>query len=176
MYFFRSSITYNSHFSRDQSKCKFVKLLSTRIKIHQILVTFKTTNQFYFKFCINLQCQETQLICTFIAEILYAFNKRNLSGYKFGSIESLKFGTLMDSFRQNNIKFQLKKDRRSMTLKSDAKFKEKLTCSFKYVNFVNFHPTTQKSKDFTLMGYLYLKCTRFELKKYREVNFHETER
>ena len=113
MYFFRSSITYNSYFSRDQSKCKFVKLLSTRIKIHQILVTFKTTNQFYFKFCINLHCQETQLICTFIAEILYAFNKRNLSGYKFGSIESLKFGTLMDSFRQNNIKFQLKKDRRS---------------------------------------------------------------
>ena len=51
-----------------------------------------------------------------------------------------------------------------MTLKSDAKFKEKLTYSFKYdmKDFVNFHPTTQKPKDFTLMGY---KCTRFELKK-----------
>ena len=84
MYFFRSSITYISHFSRDQSKCKLLKLLSTLIKIHQILVTFKTTNQFYFKFCINLQCQETQLLCTFIAEILYTFNKRNLSRYKFG--------------------------------------------------------------------------------------------
>ena len=35
-----------------------------------------------------------------------------------------------------------------MTLKSDAKFKEKLTCGFKYdmKNLVNFHPTTQKSK------------------------------
>ena len=36
-----------------------------------------------------------------------------------------------------------------MALKSDAKFKEK-TCGFKYDmrNFVNFHPTTQKSVNF----------------------------
>ena len=35
-----------------------------------------------------------------------------------------------------------------MTLKTDATFKEKLTCGFKYdmKNLVNFHPTTQKSK------------------------------
>ena len=41
-----------------------------------------------------------------------------------------------------------------MTLKIDAKFKEKLTCGFKYDlrNFVNFHPTTQKSKNFTLIA------------------------
>ena len=41
-----------------------------------------------------------------------------------------------------------------MTLKSDAKFKEKLTCGFKYDmrNLVNFHPTTQKSENFFLMG------------------------
>ena len=38
-----------------------------------------------------------------------------------------------------------------MTLKSDAKFKEKLTFSFKYhiKNLVNFHPNTQKSENFT---------------------------
>ena len=37
-----------------------------------------------------------------------------------------------------------------MTLKSDAKFKEKLTCDFKYDmrDLVNFHPTTQKSENF----------------------------
>ena len=42
-----------------------------------------------------------------------------------------------------------------MTMKSDEKFKEKLTCGFKYdmKNLVTFHPTTQKSKNFTLMGY-----------------------
>ena len=37
-----------------------------------------------------------------------------------------------------------------MTLKYDAKFKEKLTCGFKYDfrNLVNFHPTTQESDFF----------------------------
>ena len=41
-----------------------------------------------------------------------------------------------------------------MRLKSDAKFKEKLTCGFKYdiKNLVNFHPTTQKFQNFTSMG------------------------
>ena len=42
-----------------------------------------------------------------------------------------------------------------MTLKSDTKFKEKLTCGFKYdmKDLVNFDPATQKSKSFTSMGY-----------------------
>ena len=55
-----------------------------------------------------------------------------------------------------------------MTLKSDAEFKEKLTCGFKcdMRNLVKFHPTTQKSKYFTLMGYFCPKYMRFELKKY----------
>ena len=63
-----------------------------------------------------------------------------------------------------------------MTLKSDAKFKEKLTCIFKYDmrNFVNFHPTTHKSKNFTSMGYFCLKYVRFELKNYRGVLSHDT--
>ena len=103
--------TLNTLHNRNQWKCKFVRLLSARIKIHQILVIFETTNQFFFKFCINLQCHETQLLCTFLAEILYTFNKRSLSKYKFDKIESLKFDTLMDCFRQNNMKFQLKKYR-----------------------------------------------------------------
>ena len=36
-----------------------------------------------------------------------------------------------------------------MTLRSDAKFKEKLTCGFKYGMriLVNFHPTIQKSRN-----------------------------
>ena len=42
-----------------------------------------------------------------------------------------------------------------MALKSDAKFEEKLTLGFRYDmrNLVNFHPTTQKFKNFTSMGY-----------------------
>ena len=41
-----------------------------------------------------------------------------------------------------------------MAPKSDAKFKEKLTCSLKYDirNLVNFHPTTQKPENFFSIG------------------------
>ena len=60
-----------------------------------------------------------------------------------------------------------------MTLKNDAKFKEKLTCGFKYDmrNLVNFHPTTQKSENFTSMGYFCPKYMRFELKNTEKVSF-----
>ena len=60
-----------------------------------------------------------------------------------------------------------------MTLKSDVKFKEKLTCGFKYdmKDLVNFHPTTQKSKSFTSMGYFCPKYIRFELKNTEELSF-----
>ena len=49
-----------------------------------------------------------------------------------------------------------------MTLKSDVKFKEKLTCSFKYDmrNLMNFYPTTQKSKNVTLIDYF---CTKYAI-------------
>ena len=64
-----------------------------------------------------------------------------------------------------------------MRLKNDENFKEKLTCGFKYDmrNLMNFHPTTQKSENFTSMGYFCPKYMRFELKKYRGVIFHDTE-
>ena len=54
-----------------------------------------------------------------------------------------------------------------MTLKSDAKFKEQLTCGFKYdmKDLVNFHPTTQKSGSFIPMRYFCPKYMRFELTK-----------
>ena len=57
-----------------------------------------------------------------------------------------------------------------MTLKSDAKFTEKLNHCFKYdlKNLVNFHPTTQKYEKFTSMGYFCPKYKRFELKKNTE--------
>ena len=59
-----------------------------------------------------------------------------------------------------------------MTLKSYAKFEEKLTCGFKYDmrNLVNIHPTTQKPKNFTPMGYFCPKYMRFELKKREELS------
>ena len=58
-------------------------------------------------------------------------------------------------------------------MKSDAKCKEKLTSDFKYDmrNLVNFHPTTRKSKNFTLMGYFCPKYIRLELKNTDELSF-----
>ena len=56
-----------------------------------------------------------------------------------------------------------------MTLKSDGKFKEKLTYGFKYDG--NFHPTTQKSRNFTSMGSFCPKYMRFELKNTEELSF-----
>ena len=57
-----------------------------------------------------------------------------------------------------------------MTLKSDAKFKEKLTCSFKHEmrNFVNPQQPTQKSKNFNSMSYFCLNYMKFEIKKNTE--------
>ena len=62
----------------------------------------------------------------------------------------------MGSFGPNHVQFQLKSTEEFslMTLKSDAKFKEKLICSFRYDirNLVNFHTNIQKSENFILMG------------------------
>ena len=63
-----------------------------------------------------------------------------------------------------------------MTLKSDAKFEEKLICCFKNdKNLVNFDPTTQVSKICTLIGPFRAKYITFDLKGYRGVIFHDTE-
>ena len=64
-----------------------------------------------------------------------------------------------------------------MTLKSDAEFEGKVTLGSKndIRNLVNFHPTTQKSENFTLMDCFCPKYMRFELKRYRRVIFYDTE-
>ena len=73
-----SSVMKDTFHGRDQEYILII--LSAWIKIHQILDSFETTNQFFFKFCINLQCHETQLLCTFLSEILYTFPKRAYQG------------------------------------------------------------------------------------------------
>ena len=51
-----------------------------------------------------------------------------------------------------------------MIMKSDAKFKEKLTC-VSNMNLVKFYQTTQKSDNFFSMDFFCTKYTRFELEK-----------
>ena len=60
-----------------------------------------------------------------------------------------------------------------MTLKSDAKFEEKLTLGSKtdMRNLVNFHPTTQKSENFFSVGSFCPKYTRSEIQNTEELSF-----
>ena len=65
-----------------------------------------------------------------------------------------------------------------MTLESDAKFEEELTCLFKtdMRNLTNFDPRTQKSrKNCSLMDCYGPKYIMFKPKKYRGVMFDGTE-
>ena len=50
--------------------------------------------------------------------------------------------------------------------------KEKLTSGFKYDmrNLLNFHSTTQKSENFTPVGYFCPKYMRFDLKNTEELS------
>ena len=52
-------------FHFDWFKVKILRILSAQDKIHQIIVIFETTNQFFFKFCTILHCHDTQLLYTF---------------------------------------------------------------------------------------------------------------
>ena len=65
-----------------------------------------------------------------------------------------------------------------MNLKSDAEFKEKLIYCFKNdKNLVNFDPSTQKvSQICTFIVSYCAKYLMFELKKYKGVIFHDTEK
>ena len=115
----------------------------------------------------------------FLAETLYTFSKSSLSStnlVKF-HLSSQKSKTL-HCCGLLSFSYKSTEDLFAMALKCDEKLKENLTCSFKYDmrSLVNFHPSTQKSKNFTSMGYFCLKYVRFELKKYRGVVFHGSER
>ena len=64
-----------------------------------------------------------------------------------------------------------------MTLKSDAKFEERLTCGLEngMRNLANFHRALGSVKIGTLMGYFCPKQKMYELKIYRGVIFHDNE-
>ena len=65
LYFFKSNVVYFEQ--KAQSKCKFFRLSSALIKIHQILVLFETKNNFFFKFCTTLWHHETYFLHTFFS-------------------------------------------------------------------------------------------------------------
>ena len=65
-----------------------------------------------------------------------------------------------------------------ITLKNDTKFEKELTCPLKNVmkNFVNFYPTLESLKICILMDSFWSKYIIFELKYYRRVMCHDTDR
>ena len=65
--------------------------MSGWVKIQQITYAmFETTSQFFFKLCINLQCHERWLFCTFLAETVHDLDKRNPSKCKTSYFRLLK--------------------------------------------------------------------------------------
>ena len=86
------------------------------------------------------------------------------------AVESLKIGTLIGCFCPKHIKIQVKTYRRAMFYDNEQWCKvwsktDSLVSKNDMKNLVNFHPTAQKSKIFTSMGYFCPKYMRFELKK-----------
>ena len=91
-----------------------------------------------------------------------------------------KIFILMRSFWAKYILFELKKYRGVIFHETEEGYKiwRGIDLSFKnwHKEFDKFWPERSKvSKIFTLMGSLWAKYVLFELKKYREVIFHETE-
>ena len=64
----------------------------------------------------------------------------------------------MGSFWVKYIMFELRRSLSFLTLKSDAKFEEKLTCGLENDrNLPNFHYSTQKSQNWDFDGILLSK-------------------
>ena len=57
LYFFRTNVIYFAQ--KEPIKVETLRISSAQVKVDQNLVIFETTNQFFFEFCITLQCHET---------------------------------------------------------------------------------------------------------------------
>ena len=70
-------------------RSEIFRLLSGWVKIHQIpYVMFETTNHFFFKLFITLQCHE-KVSCTFLAETVHDLDKRSPSECKISEFRLL---------------------------------------------------------------------------------------
>ena len=86
MYLFSSNITYFREVVEVEVAHKHTNFQTYNacMKIHQIShVIFQTKSHIFFKACITLQCHETELFCTLLAENLYALDERSPSKCTF---------------------------------------------------------------------------------------------
>ena len=63
LHFFSSNVIYLAQ--KEPIKVEILTISSVQITFHKILAIFETTNQFFFKICLTLQCHETCFFCTF---------------------------------------------------------------------------------------------------------------
>ena len=85
--FFRSNIT-----RKDQSKCKFLGLLSARIKTHQILIIFGTINQCSFNFLYQSWVPPNIISLYFLSwSIIYFGQKQPIKVNSFSNFASFFF-------------------------------------------------------------------------------------
>ena len=123
---------------------------------------FQTTSQFFFKFCLTLQCHETYLIGTFLAEILYTFDKR-----AYQSTSLVKFH--VNSQKPEIIYFD------GILFSKWYKFLAKNYKSTEDLSIMSLQSDANFDENFTSIGFFCPKYIRVELKKCRGVIFHDNQ-
>ena len=107
-----------------------------------------------------------QVFCTFLAETLCDLDKRNPQSAKSQTFDcsreispNLYFDRLpLLKVYKISPKKSIESELRLMTLKSDAKFEEKLICCFKNdKNLVNFDLSTRNYQNFDLDWFILCK-------------------
>ena len=91
--------------TKESHKVPILRLSSALAKTSQIpYVVFESKSHFFFKFCNNIQCHQTQLPCTFSDQTLYALVKDSPLKYKF-----LRFLSAWMKIRQiPHVSFELR--------------------------------------------------------------------
>ena len=160
---------------RNLSKCKFLRLWVLGSKFTKFLLFLKQQIVFSSILYLSLVSWDVNPLYLFIWNFLYFQQKQPIIVQLWWNfvwaVESLKLCTLLGSFCKNHKKFQLKKLGRVISWH----WRVMKICKNWHINLVNFHPTTQKSKNFTSMSYFCQNHMRFELKNCRGVIFHDTE-
>ena len=152
-------------------KVPILRLSSALVKIfHFPHVIFQTTSQFFFKFCINLQCQERQLLCTFLGQILNTLNSRNQWKCKFFRLSSarVKIHQILVIFSPNFTSIFRVMGHNSSVL-FQIKFYILLTKgSYESKNLVKLYMSSRKSKILHFDGLLLSKSCTVSAKKVRK--------
>ena len=87
---------------------------------------FENTSQFYFKFCINLQCHQTQLLYTFLAQTLYTLIKKTPLRSKFLRL----LGDRVKISRTPQVNFETTSQFLLKTLHHSSFFMTQILCKF----------------------------------------------